>query len=504
MSFQKKILCIGNETSHSHALVTAKAISHDTINHGLITDPSFYPAEFGFYHTSISDISSGNILQNLHKHFDCVTMLDQDINSYPHWKSFVNTFRTMINLEKTNVTTDFRNNIANKDILYWHTLLKTNKSLCVYPWINLLQNFSSASQCQKNPIPLCRIDSIGDWSTAPGFTDIRNNMLQGVAMPDNCNLCYERETNGGESARQFESLEWAMRLKLKTEKDLSKITSPVLYEIRPSNKCNLMCRMCSPDLSSLIEKEQKKHTQFKIWQTRLADYPYDKIDWATIENVYWSGGEPTVMPEFYAFLRKCIEQKHTDFDLTIGTNGMKISDTLLDLLRDFPQVTFSVSFDGYKKVNDYIRWKSDFDTIRNNCNRILKNGHVLAFQTVFSMYNATSLHEVFEFYDREFPDSNSLVQTASLQDNYMGPWHTPLREQALESMYKSQQTKVAYQNGRNTSDLITEMIAYYKKYDHNPRLLKEFYNYNDKLDSYRGSKLVDYIPELAHARNNLF
>lgn len=504
MPFQKKILCIGNETSQSHALVTNKAISYDTLNHGLITDALFYPNEFGYYHTSVSDVSSGNIIQDLHKHFDCVIMLDQDINSYPHWKSFVNTFRTMINLEKKNVATDFRNNISNKDILYWYKLLSTNKSLCIYPWINLLQNFSSASQCQKNPIPLCRIDSIGDWSTAPGFTKLRNDMLQGVLKPDNCNLCYERETNGGESARQFESLEWAMRLRLQTEKDLSKITSPLLYEIRPSNKCNLMCRMCSPDLSSLIEKEQKKHTQYKIWQTRLADYPYDKIDWANMENVYWSGGEPTVMPEFYAFLRKCIEEKNTNFDLTIGTNGMKISDTLLGLLRDFTQVTFSVSFDGYKKVNDYIRWKSDFDTIRDNCYRILKKGHILSFQTVFSMYNATSLHEVFEFYDKEFPNINSLVQTASLQSSYLGPWHTPLKEQALESMYKCQQTKVLYQNGRNTSELVTEMISYYKNNEPNTRLIKEFYNYNDKLDTYRGSKLVDYIPELAHARKKIF
>jgi hypothetical protein len=69
---------------------------------------------------------------------------------------------------------------------------------------------------------------------------IRNNMLAGLQMPDKCKICYEREEEGGESARQFESLEWAIHLKLSNKQDLKKIEQPVLYEIRPSNKCNIM------------------------------------------------------------------------------------------------------------------------------------------------------------------------------------------------------------------------------------------------------------------------
>ena len=181
----------------------------------------------------------------------------------------------------------------------------------------------------------------------------------------------------------------------------------------------------------------------------------------------------------------------------------KISDQLWSLLKEFSQVNFSVSFDGYKKINDYIRWGSDFDAIRANCYRVLDQGHHLAFQSVFSMYNATRMHEVFEFYDKEFPQCNTLVQPASGINGYLGPWHNPLRKQILESMYRCQQTRVCYNGGRNTSNLVEEVINRVKNNDYNAELLAKFFAYNDRIDRARGSRLGDYIPELEQARSLL-
>ena len=503
--FNKKILCIGNETELTDQLVSVLANRDTTVNQGLIDTSDFIPTEAGYYHTSIADMSSGDIVLNLSQHVDSIIMLDQDTDSYPHWKSFVNTFRLMIELEEKGYNTVFRDNSSNKDILYWYNLLKTNKSLCLYPFINLINDYGSAVMCQKNPNPLTTVESIVNWSTDPAFMPIRNNMLAGLQMPDKCNTCYEREEEGGESARQFESLEWAIQLKLSNKQDLKKIEQPVLYEIRPSNKCNIMCRMCDDKHSHLIEEENKKLGLPPIdeqWQYQ--DFPYDKIDFNTVKRIYWAGGEPTVMPEFYAFLRRCVDQKQTNFDLCIGTNGMKISNTLIDLLKEFPRVTFSISFDGYEKINDYIRWGSNFDTVRDNCHRIVNEGHYLAFQTVFSLYNATRIHEIYEFYDREFPGLNSLVQPAGRLNSHLGPWNNPLREQVLESMYRCQETKVYYNGGRNTDALVTEMINRYKNYECNLDVLSKFFQYNDQLDQARGSRLGDYIPELEQARSLIF
>ena len=498
----KKILCVGNETEDTDILVGQLAKENLTTNHGLITSEHFIPKETGYYHTSVADISVGSIITNLVKNFDLIIMLDQHIDSYPHWKTFVHTFKLMIELEKKGIATEFKNNTGNQDILYWYDLLRTNKSVCVYPFINLINDYGSLVQCQKNPTPVTKIEKLTDWSTDSAFGVIRNNMIAGIQMPDRCRICYEREQHNGESARQFESLEWAMDLRLKTKEDLKNIKDPVYYEIRPSNKCNIMCRMCDDRHSHLIERENAKiGWPIRTDQWRYQDFPYDRINFDTVKRIYWAGGEPTIMPEFIAFLRRCIKQNQTNFYLTIGTNGQKISDTIWDLLKEFPQVNFSVSFDGYKKINDYIRWGSDFETVRINCYLALEKGHQLSFQTVFSLYNATRIHEIYEFYDREFAGHSCLVQPASRSDEFLGPWHNPLKEQVLESMYRCRETKVYYNNGRNTNNLVEEVISQHQNHDYNPTLLTKFFEYNDALDKSRNSKLEDYIPELARARS---
>jgi pyruvate-formate lyase-activating enzyme len=499
--FDKKILCIGNETTATHDLVSELAVQNDTENHGLIKDPLFLPQYAGYYHTSIVDVPAGDILQNLSKKFNVIMMLDQSVDEYPHWKSFVNTFRLMINLEKQDCNTCFRNNTHNKDILYWYDVLHTSKSFCLIPFMTLSNDYGYATLCFKNPLPVTKIKDITDWSTDPAFAPIRHNLVAGIPMPDKCNTCYEREQEGGESTRQFESLEWAIKLKLKDVQDANQIKDPVVYDIRPSNKCNIMCRMCDDKHSHLIEQEYKKvGWQITTDKWKFQPFPYEKINYDTAERIYWAGGEPTVMPEFYAFLRDCIKNNTVDFDLNIGTNGQKISDRLWNLLKEFPRVTFNISIDGYKKINDYIRWLSDFETVRTNCFKIQDQGHILSFQTVFSMWNATRIHEIFEFYDRDFPGCNTLVQPSGGVADLKSPWNNPLREQVLESMHRCKQTKVCYNNGRNTEHLVDEMINRYSNYDYDPNVLAKFFEYNDTLDRARNSRLVDYIPELEHTR----
>lgn len=500
--FDKKILCIGNETQATDDLVSILAAKDDTTNHGLVTRSDFRPTSPGYYHTSIVDVSAGDIVLYLARGFDLIKMLDQHVDTYPHWKSFLYTFKAMAELEKKGFNTDFRNNEHNKNIIYWTNVLDSNKSFCILPFMTLSTNFGHASLCMKTDWQITRIESLTDWANDPGFAPIRKNMLDGIMMPDKCSTCYEREESGQDSPRKFESLEAAIELRLTHVDDLKKIKRPTIYDIRPNNKCNIMCRICNGSYSHLIEEENKKINSAPVFEIkRLQPIPHDIIDFDSAKRIYWAGGEPTVMPEFYSFLRDCIKRGKTDFDLNIGTNGQKISNTLLSLLKEFPKVTFSVSIDGYKKVNDYIRWLSDFDTIRNNCHRILKDGHTVAFQTVFSIWNATRIHEIYEFYDREFPMCNTLSQPAngSVQ-SHIGPWHNPLRQQVLESMYRCRDTKVYYNNGRNANDVVEEIIFRFENYDYDRKILEKFFEYNDKLDQARGIRLVDYIPELEQAR----
>lgn len=492
-----KILVIGNETQNTDNTVTALASEVGSINRGLITDSDFVPASNGYYHTTVVDLSPGSIA-NLAKHFDTVMMLDQEPSSYPHFKSLVTTVRLMYDLELSGVNTIYKDNAAAKKLLYWRNFLKENKSFCFYPFAALINDKEFAHICEKNHQPLAKINNIIEWKTNTKFNDIRNKMVNGTLIPEYCDDCYKREEIGQESMRQFETLEWASRIDATSADDFVDIEKPLYYEIRPSNKCNIMCRTCDDQHSHLIEKEYKKiGIPLVSAKDKYQNTPFDQIDFKSVQAIYVGGGEPTIMSEFYNFLQKCISVGRTDFDLNIGTNGLKFSDKIIKLLDHFSSVCFSVSFDGYKKINDYIRWRSDFDTIVDNAHMLQNRGHKIGLQTVFSMYNLTRIHEIFEFYDREFPGCSSLVNFGTGPDHYE-PDNHPCPDLVVESMKRCQQTKVYYANGRSLKSMVDLTLKHYSNpgYKVNVDHLRHFYDFNAKLDQSRGSKLVDYVPEL--------
>ena len=498
-----KILYIGNETADTDLAVTELAKKDCTINHGLIFSSTQEVSQQGYYHTSVTDLPVGDIV-HLASKFDCVVLLDQPKESYPHYKNLVTSLRLMYDLETDNIVkVIYSDNKNAEDFIYWRNLLKKNKSFCYYPFAVLVDNIdNSTCICPKNNLPITKVNDITDWQTDPQYTAIREKMIAGELIPERCSDCYYRENEGQESTRQYETLEWVERMSAKTIDDFTSIKSPMYYEIRSSNKCNIMCRTCDDGHSHLIEKEWKTHKEIPLVPWRFTNTAWDKIDFSNLHKIYVGGGEPTIITEFYDLLRKCIAVGKTDFELAIGTNGMKFSNTLLELLDHFDKVVFSFSYDGYGRINDYIRWLSDFDTMVKNGRVLQERGHRIGLQTVFSMYSITRMHEVFEFYDQEYPTSGLLVQVGMGQDNVFMPFNHPRPDLVIESMRRCQQTKMYYTNGRSIKSMIDLHINHYSNPDYkvNVELLKDFYKFNDKLDRYRNSKLDDYIPELAEAR----
>ena len=83
--FNKKILCLGNNSKDTNCLTQNLADKDNTQNNGLISSGEFVPKDFGYYHTSILDLSFGQIIATA-KHFDSIVLLDQPKESWSHWK----------------------------------------------------------------------------------------------------------------------------------------------------------------------------------------------------------------------------------------------------------------------------------------------------------------------------------------------------------------------------------------------------------------------------------
>jgi sulfatase maturation enzyme AslB (radical SAM superfamily) len=228
----------------------------------------------------------------------------------------------------------------------------------------------------------------------------------------------------------------------------------------------------------------------------------NQIDIDTLDkktSVYFQGGEPTIMPEVLDFMKQCIAKNKTDFFLTMCTNGVKLSDEFLDVVSNFSNTNFSISLDGYSKINDYWRSGTNWDKVIQNAHWLQAQGHSVSINTVPGIYNVTNLHLLFEFLDREFPFTSIYLQVNHL------PWQSafnhPLKDLVIDSMTKCMQSSIYHSNGTSCKSGIDSIYNYYIN---NPvcdtKSLKDFFLYNDQLDLARGTKLIDFIPELEHAR----
>jgi sulfatase maturation enzyme AslB (radical SAM superfamily) len=255
--------------------------------------------------------------------------------------------------------------------------------------------------------------------------------------------------------------------------------------------------MCVPKWSSLIEREWKELGWLdEDFTQNFNDFSMVQIDKAI--KLYIAGGEPTAMPEFYTFLKKCIDEKHTGFEIQVNTNASKISNRLLGLTKNFSNFSFTVSIDGYQDANDYTRWGSQWHTVVDNIHRLQRNGHSINFNIVVSLLTIFSFHDLVRFLDSEFP--GCLVH-AQLADN-ITPFVIPYSKDQLAKIETIKQTS-AYSANELFASFVDTLLNLCKKSTLDKSKLQHFFSRNDTIDISRDSCLNDYIPELEKLRELL-
>ena len=94
-----RILVLGNNTSDTDNQVTELAEKAGTLNHGLIetVDRDFTP--HGYYHTTLIDLSPGEIMKIV-QNFDEVMVLDQPADSWDSQKPRLSTYKLITALQR--------------------------------------------------------------------------------------------------------------------------------------------------------------------------------------------------------------------------------------------------------------------------------------------------------------------------------------------------------------------------------------------------------------------
>jgi MoaA/NifB/PqqE/SkfB family radical SAM enzyme len=289
-----------------------------------------------------------------------------------------------------------------------------SNTICALPWMHLatrpngdvrlcctanasgagvVDSKESGLVIQDGHIMNLRDYSIEEIWNSPQMKATRLQMMNDE-IPVSCTKCFEEESKGIVSKRQWETVVWKERLDIDsivatTEQDGSLPVSIPYFDLRLGNLCQLKCIMCSPhDSSSWIKEWKLQYPKYKTlelikdqhWDDRNRDYTWyqngrflnEMKQQATfIKELYFAGGEPLLIPEHYKILEFMVETGNAEnCVLRYNSNGLELPEKLFELWSHFKQVKFNFSIDALEERNDYIRYPSKWSDIVLNLERL--------------------------------------------------------------------------------------------------------------------------------------
>lgn len=250
---------------------------------------------------------------------------------------------------------------------------------CPYPWMHhVITTTGSVTPCchvseyDAKPWKTVELDNVLD---SEKFVKTRSELTAGV-WPAICETCKNREAMGIRSPRMY-AIEKYDTFTYETVK----LTT---LDVKFTNTCNLMCRMCFPGSSSLIEKfyTTNERPKFMNIPKLLPDNADKKVEYVKhaiqngLEQLKVTGGEPFACKYFMEIIDWCLENNYeSQLSLSMVTNGTKFSKPIINKMEKFKKLTMIVSIDGTGSVYEYIRHKSSWKQLCQNMNnlKILKN-----------------------------------------------------------------------------------------------------------------------------------
>ena len=258
-----------------------------------------------------------------------------------------------------------------------------------------VQNKGDCCVCNKNQasfggeetgIPLY-LDEVGlqaMWDH-PSRKSIAARLDAGEQV-ESCNACWQDERAGLQSSRQMFNERLA---------DLEPLAEqPRILILKPSNVCNLSCRMCQPATSSSLYKDfYQLETQQETFSGTFKEYTLqfetirngfgrdNLLLWDTFErwlpgivflDIY--GGEPMLAPPMWERMIQVANQGlGKDTVVQMHTNGTIWNQDYIDCLPKFKKVNIGISIDAHDPGQlGYIRRGADAEKLMTNLKKYIE------------------------------------------------------------------------------------------------------------------------------------
>lgn len=354
---------------------------------------------------------------------------------------------------------------------------------CPAPWISISTDvngsirpccrYEQPSRQTVHKMPYMTEGRIDHLYNGPEMTELREAFLRGEE-PNECNWCWAEEAAGIRSFRQ-------KYLERKYQFELEK-PQPQILDLKLSNVCNLRCRMCGPQASSAIAKENGISNDYwltqKIMDTKNESVLFD--EWLPgIREIELTGGEPFFSPENKKLLTRIAETPYAaNINLLITTNGMFYIPKLMESLKAFNRVQISLSVDDIGPRLEYARDRSSWGKIQSNILKMKENYpdfHYAIYRTV-NNYNIWYLKDLEDWAAKyEITLANGFLhEPKSLSIRHLPDY---VKEEII------------------LSDAISQDIPNFLKMESNPDSILEFRKLTLDLDKKRGQSFVDTFPE---------
>jgi pyruvate-formate lyase-activating enzyme len=293
-------------------------------------------------------------------------------------------------------------------------------------------------------IQLTNIENILNFYNIDHLKNIRKNMIDGKRTQD-CDYCYAVEDNGGVSVRQWFVNRWPMESVI-SNTDLS--TGAVndvninYLDLSWSNKCNLQCKMCTPNASNQLIEEFKfidndqwsNAIDFKDrWNYDNIKFVLDKTITDKLTQILVTGGEPLINNDFYSFCQMLINTGISkQIEMSIHTNLTVTPQKWFDIWRHFRSITIKISIDAVEEVYEYIRHPGKWNIVKQNIKDTIEfsknnNNIGIEFHTVLSIFNTERFTDLLDYI--ALLDGNNIIRVPHINyihiPNYASPSNLP-------------------------------------------------------------------------------
>jgi len=215
-----------------------------------------------------------------------------------------------------------------------------------------------------------------------------------------------------------------------------KITAPLYVRVKPTNICNHHCFYCAYDNENPTVKNEGRKDQLP--REKMIELLSDFKDIGVKAVTYSGGGEPLIYPHISDAFERTL---NSGIDLSIITNGQKLSGKRADLLKEAKWVR--VSLDSYdaqifkqiRKVPE--KWFSELINNIENFSKIKSPDCEFGINFVANEYNASKVYDSIKLFQELGADHIKITPRHIPEDSEL--YHEGFKEKVIGQITKARQ-----------------------------------------------------------------